>query len=83
MICAMYIARHCFIFNDFQFISYALNKAKAARSQIDKAGLDVRLEIDRGGEIDNMGQIAQLALARLSLVQPYLSAMIIRLRSLK
>jgi ribulose-phosphate 3-epimerase len=40
------------------FIPSALDKLKAARKIIDESGLDIRLEIDGGVKVDNVGAIA-------------------------
>ncbi len=40
------------------FIPSALDKLRAVRAMIDKAGKDIRLEIDGGVKADNIGQIA-------------------------
>ena len=40
------------------FIPAALEKLKAARGKIDASGLDIRLEIDGGVKVDNIGEIA-------------------------
>ncbi|MBR1374783.1 MAG: ribulose-phosphate 3-epimerase [Cardiobacteriaceae bacterium] len=41
------------------FIPQALDKLRAARKWIDERGLDIRLEIDGGVKISNIGEIAQ------------------------
>ncbi len=41
------------------FIESTLGKIAAARRLIDDSGLDVRLEVDGGVKVDNIGQIAQ------------------------
>ena len=41
------------------FIESTLGKIAAARRLIDDSGLDVRLEVDGGIKVDNIGQIAQ------------------------
>ena len=41
------------------FIPAALDKLRQARQIIDKSGLDIRLEIDGGVKIDNIGEIAE------------------------
>jgi ribulose-phosphate 3-epimerase len=46
-------------FGGQQFIPYVLEKARTVRTLIDDSGLDVRLEIDGGVKVDNIGQIAQ------------------------
>jgi ribulose-phosphate 3-epimerase len=46
-------------FGGQQFIPYVLEKARAVRALIDDSGLDIRLEIDGGVKVDNIGQIAQ------------------------
>lgn len=40
------------------FIPEALNKLRAARRLIDDSGYDIRLEIDGGVKVDNIGEIA-------------------------
>ena len=40
------------------FIPSALDKLRAARKMIDDSGLEIRLEIDGGVKIDNIGEIA-------------------------
>ncbi|NNL63788.1 MAG: ribulose-phosphate 3-epimerase [Woeseiaceae bacterium] len=40
------------------FIPEALNKLRAARRIIDDSGYDIRLEIDGGVKVDNIGEIA-------------------------
>ena len=46
-------------FGGQQFIPYVLEKARAVRALIDDSGLDIRLEIDGGVKVENIGQIAQ------------------------
>jgi ribulose-phosphate 3-epimerase len=46
-------------FGGQQFIPYVLEKARTVRALIDDSGLDIRLEIDGGVKVDNIGQIAQ------------------------
>ena len=46
-------------FGGQKFIPYVLDKIKAARSEIDERGLDVRLEIDGGVKVGNIAEIAQ------------------------
>ena len=46
-------------FGGQQFIPYVLEKARTVRTLIDDSGLDVRLQIDGGVKVDNIGQIAQ------------------------
>lgn len=45
-------------FGGQQFIPNALNKIKEARHLIDQSGRDIRLEIDGGVKIENIGEIA-------------------------
>jgi len=45
-------------FGGQQFIPSALGKLRAARRMIDASGRDIRLEIDGGVKIDNIGAIA-------------------------
>jgi ribulose-phosphate 3-epimerase len=45
-------------FGGQSFIPHTLEKLKAARKMIDDSGLDIRLEIDGGVKIDNIGEIA-------------------------
>ena len=40
------------------FIHSALDKLREARRMIDESGLDIRLEIDGGVKVDNIGEIA-------------------------
>ncbi|MCI0518234.1 MAG: ribulose-phosphate 3-epimerase [Woeseiaceae bacterium] len=40
------------------FIESSLDKVRKARSMIDERGLDVRLEVDGGVKVDNIGRIA-------------------------
>lgn len=40
------------------FIKAALDKLRAARRRIDDSGLEIRLEIDGGVKVDNIGEIA-------------------------
>jgi ribulose-phosphate 3-epimerase len=46
-------------FGGQDFIESTLEKIVAARRLIDDSGLDVRLEVDGGIKLDNIGQIAQ------------------------
>ncbi len=46
-------------FGGQSFIGSALDKLKAARKLIDDSGYDIRLEIDGGVKIDNIGEIAK------------------------
>ena len=46
-------------FGGQEFIESTLDKIAAARRLIDASGLDVRLEVDGGVKVDNIGQIAQ------------------------
>ncbi len=46
-------------FGGQDFIESTLEKIAAARRLIDDSGLDVRLEVDGGIKLDNIGQIAQ------------------------
>ncbi len=46
-------------FGGQEFIESTLEKIAAARRLIDDSGLDVRLEVDGGIKLDNIGQIAQ------------------------
>ncbi len=45
-------------FGGQSFIPSALDKLRAARAKIDASGLDIRLEIDGGVKINNIGEIA-------------------------
>ena len=45
-------------FGGQSFIPYVLDKLRAARTLIDASGRDIRLEIDGGVKIDNIGDIA-------------------------
>jgi ribulose-phosphate 3-epimerase len=45
-------------FGGQKFIPYVLDKLKEVRDIIDRSGRDIRLEIDGGVKIDNIGQIA-------------------------
>jgi ribulose-phosphate 3-epimerase len=45
-------------FGGQKFIMSALDKLRAARKIIDASGLDIRLEIDGGVKVDNIGEIA-------------------------
>jgi ribulose-phosphate 3-epimerase len=45
-------------FGGQSFIPHTLEKLKAARKLIDQSGCDIRLEIDGGVKIDNIGEIA-------------------------
>ena len=45
-------------FGGQQFIPSALDKLQAARAIIDESGFEIRLEIDGGVKVDNIGEIA-------------------------
>jgi len=45
-------------FGGQSFIPSALDKLREARRIIDDSGLDIRLEIDGGVKVDNIGEIA-------------------------
>ncbi|HSD69604.1 MAG TPA: ribulose-phosphate 3-epimerase, partial [Woeseiaceae bacterium] len=45
-------------FGGQSFIESSLDKVRKARSMIDERGLDVRLEVDGGVKVDNIGRIA-------------------------
>lgn len=45
-------------FGGQSFIPNTLDKLKQARQKIDESGLDIRLEIDGGVKVDNIGEIA-------------------------
>lgn len=45
-------------FGGQSFIPHTLEKLKAARKMIDDSGFDIRLEIDGGVKVDNIGEIA-------------------------
>lgn len=45
-------------FGGQSFIPHTLEKLKAARKLIDDSGFDIRLEIDGGVKVDNIGEIA-------------------------
>jgi ribulose-phosphate 3-epimerase len=45
-------------FGGQKFIMSALDKLRAARKIIDASGLEIRLEIDGGVKVDNIGEIA-------------------------
>ena len=45
-------------FGGQKFIRSALDKLRAARRMIDDSGLDIRLEIDGGVKVNNIGEIA-------------------------
>lgn len=45
-------------FGGQSFIAHTLEKLKAARKMIDASGFDIRLEIDGGVKVDNIGEIA-------------------------
>ncbi len=45
-------------FGGQNFITAALDKLREARKLIDASGLDIRLEIDGGVKVDNIGEIA-------------------------
>ncbi len=46
-------------FGGQQFIPSSLNKLRAARKIIDSSGKNIRLEIDGGVKVDNIGEIAK------------------------
>jgi ribulose-phosphate 3-epimerase len=46
-------------FGGQKFIPSALRKLREARERIDASGRDVRLEIDGGVKVDNIGEIAR------------------------
>jgi len=46
-------------FGGQEFIDTTLEKITRARALIDESGLDVRLEVDGGVKVDNIGRIAQ------------------------
>jgi len=46
-------------FGGQSFIPYVMKKIAHVRSKIDEAGLDIRLEIDGGVTVDNIGSIAR------------------------
>lgn len=46
-------------FGGQSFIPSALDKLKAARKMIDASGRDIRLEIDGGVKVDNIGDVAR------------------------
>ena len=46
-------------FGGQSFIPYVMKKIAAVRSMIDTTGLDIRLEIDGGVTVDNIGSIAR------------------------
>ncbi len=46
-------------FGGQKFIPSALRKLSEARRIIDKSGLDIRLEVDGGVKVDNIGEIAR------------------------
>ena len=46
-------------FGGQSFIPEALSKLKEARRRIDSSGFDIRLEIDGGVKVDNIGEIAE------------------------
>lgn len=45
-------------FGGQSFIPHTLHKLREARAKIDASGLDIRLEIDGGVKVDNIGEIA-------------------------
>ena len=45
-------------FGGQSFIPAALDKLREARKRIDSSGFDIRLEIDGGVKVDNIGEIA-------------------------
>jgi ribulose-phosphate 3-epimerase len=45
-------------FGGQKFLPSALDKLREARSIIDKSGREIRLEIDGGVKVDNIGEIA-------------------------
>ncbi|MCP5336031.1 MAG: ribulose-phosphate 3-epimerase [Oceanospirillaceae bacterium] len=45
-------------FGGQSFIPHTLQKLREARAKIDASGLDIRLEIDGGVKVDNIGEIA-------------------------
>jgi ribulose-phosphate 3-epimerase len=45
-------------FGGQSFIESALRKLEAARRRIDACGKDIRLEVDGGVKVDNIGRIA-------------------------
>ena len=45
-------------FGGQSFIEYVIDKLKEARDIIDRSGRDIRLEVDGGVKIDNIGKIA-------------------------
>ena len=45
-------------FGGQSFIEYVIDKLKEARDIIDRSGRDIRLEVDGGVKIDNIGRIA-------------------------
>jgi ribulose-phosphate 3-epimerase len=45
-------------FGGQKFIEAALDKLRQARQMIDKSGRDIRLEVDGGVKLDNIGEIA-------------------------
>ena len=46
-------------FGGQSFIPYVMEKIARVRSMIDAAGLDIRLEIDGGVTVDNIGSLAR------------------------
>jgi ribulose-phosphate 3-epimerase len=46
-------------FGGQSFIPYVMDKIKATRGLIDASGRDIRLEIDGGVTVDNIGQLAE------------------------
>jgi ribulose-phosphate 3-epimerase len=45
-------------FGGQKFIPEALNKLRSARRLIDESGFDIRLEVDGGVKVDNIGEVA-------------------------
>jgi ribulose-phosphate 3-epimerase len=45
-------------FGGQKFIPYVLDKVRQVRAMIDDSGRDIRLEVDGGVKVDNIGQIA-------------------------
>jgi ribulose-phosphate 3-epimerase len=45
-------------FGGQSFIPYVMDKIRAARQMIDASGKDIRLEIDGGVTVDNIGRLA-------------------------
>lgn len=46
-------------FGGQRFISYVLDKVREVRAMIDASGRDIRLQVDGGVKIENVGEIAQ------------------------